>query len=84
MMTRPRTHYILPAVLLSVLAILILSDVGNAVDTLPATGSHEVRGSIPLGSTNIIDKRRASIVDAFFVWSEQVESQPEVLESFKE
>ena len=32
MMTRPRTHYILPAVLLSVLAILIFSDVGNAQD----------------------------------------------------
>ena len=39
MMTRPRTHYILPAVLLSVLAILIFSDVGNAQDAQSETGT---------------------------------------------
>ncbi len=27
-----------------------------AMDALPATGSHEVRGSMPLGSTNIRSK----------------------------
>ena len=44
MMTRPRTHYILPAVLLSVLAILIFSDVGNAQDVQSETGT--VRGAV--------------------------------------
>jgi hypothetical protein len=29
------------------------------------TGSHEVRGSIPLGSTNIFTRLRASIAGAF-------------------
>jgi len=44
MMTRPRTHYTLPAVLLSVLAILIFSDAGNAQDVQSATGT--VRGAV--------------------------------------
>ena len=44
MMTRPRTHYILPAVLLSVLAILIFSDVGNAQDAQSETGT--VHGAV--------------------------------------
>ena len=44
MMTRSRTHYILPAVLLSVLAIFIFSDVGKAHDALSETGT--VRGAV--------------------------------------
>jgi len=44
MMTRLRTHYILPAVLLSVLAILISSDVGNAQEVQSETGT--VRGAV--------------------------------------
>ena len=46
MMTRPRTIYILPAVLLSVLAILILSDVGNAQGVQSETGT--VRGAVAM------------------------------------
>ena len=43
-MMTSRTRYILPAVLLSVLAILIFSDVGNAQDVQSATGT--VRGAV--------------------------------------
>ncbi len=46
MMTRQRTHYLLPAVLLSVLAILISSDAGNARDVLSETGT--VRGAVAM------------------------------------
>ena len=44
MMTRPRTQYILPAILLSVLAMLILSRVGNAQDAQSETGN--LRGAV--------------------------------------
>jgi TonB-dependent Receptor Plug Domain/Carboxypeptidase regulatory-like domain/TonB dependent receptor len=44
MMTRPRTHHVLPAVLLSVLAILVFSDIGNAQDVQSETGA--VRGAV--------------------------------------
>ena len=44
MMTRPRTQYILPAMLVSVLAVLIFSDVGNAQDAQSETGT--VRGAV--------------------------------------
>jgi Carboxypeptidase regulatory-like domain/TonB-dependent Receptor Plug Domain len=44
MMTCPRTHYILRAVLLSVFAILIFSDIGNAQDVQSETGT--VRGAV--------------------------------------
>ena len=44
MMTRPRTQYILPAILLSVLAMLILSRVGNAQHAQNETGT--LRGAV--------------------------------------
>ena len=44
MMTRPRTQYILPAILLSVLAMLILSRVGNAQHAQSETGN--LRGAV--------------------------------------
>lgn len=44
MMTRPRTQYILPAILLSLLAMLILSRVGNAQHAQNETGT--LRGAV--------------------------------------
>jgi hypothetical protein len=64
MMTRPRTHYILPAVLLSVLATLIFTDVGNAQDVQNETGT--VRGADKLESLIISANghgKMSSVVD---------------------
>ena len=44
MITRSRTQYILPAILLSVLGVLIFGDPGNAQDAQSETG--RVRGSV--------------------------------------
>ena len=44
MRMRPRTQYILPAILVLVLGVLLFSDVGNAEDTQSETG--RVRGSV--------------------------------------
>ena len=43
-MKRPRSQYILPAILVSVLAVLIFGDVGNAQDAQTPTGT--VRGAV--------------------------------------
>ena len=71
MRMRPRTQYILPALLVSVLGVLIFGDVGNAEDTQSETG--RVRGSVTttlrhglsysLAGANLKLKREAQIAE---------------------
>jgi hypothetical protein len=71
MSTRPRTQYILPAILVSVLGVSIFGDVGNAEDTQSETG--RVRGSVTttlrhglsysLAGANLKLKREAQIAE---------------------
>ena len=71
MRMRPRTQYILPAILVSVLGVLIFGDVGNAEDMQSETG--RVHGSVTttlrhglsysLAGANLKLKREAQIAE---------------------
>ena len=73
MRMRPRTQYILPAILVSVLGVLIFGDVGKAEDTQSETG--RVRGSVTttlrhglsysLAGANLKLKQQAAIAETY-------------------